>query len=127
MILIREIPQDNLSQFGVLFINGLFHSYTLENYQKRIPMGEYKLTYYNSPKNKRLVPLLKDVPHRSMIEIHPANVYNELEGCIALGDIKYKSERLLNSTKMFDAMMALVQSDTNPVIRIYDYTSLSSK
>lgn len=50
-----------------------------------IPEGTYPIITYYSPHNKREVPLLENVPGRSMIEIHPANHVSELLGCIAPG------------------------------------------
>lgn len=49
-----------------------------------IPKGTYNVTRFKSP-SKGDVFLLHDVPDRSMIEIHPANVPTELLGCIAPG------------------------------------------
>lgn len=49
-----------------------------------IPTGKYECVAFNSP-TKGAVYLLKNVPNRSMIEIHKANVYTELLGCIAVG------------------------------------------
>ena len=37
----------------------------------RIPAGEYEAIKYYSPKHKRIVILLLDVPDRTNIEIHP--------------------------------------------------------
>jgi hypothetical protein len=49
-----------------------------------IPKGNYLCSLYQSPRHG-LVPLVHDVPNRSMIEMHPANYSRELKGCIALG------------------------------------------
>jgi hypothetical protein len=82
--LIRE-PSGPDNTFGVLFVNGLFTCFTLENTHKIIQAGEYPIVFYNSPHNKRKVPLLQNVLGREYIEIHPANYWYELEGCIAPG------------------------------------------
>ncbi|MBI4997867.1 MAG: hypothetical protein HZC22_13435 [Rhodocyclales bacterium] len=58
-----------------------------------IEPGTYRATVRQSPRFKRQVLLLHDVPGRDMIEIHPANWagdeelgwFSELNGCIALG------------------------------------------
>src|SRR6476660_4878109 len=84
MRLIREPSGPNCT-FGVLFTNGYYECFTLENTHKIIPAGTYGITLYDSPHNKRVVPLLLDVPGRSEIEIHIANYPHELEGCIAVG------------------------------------------
>lgn len=49
-----------------------------------IPVGIYEVIEYQSP-TKGNVWLLKDVPSRNFIEIHPANYAHELKGCIAPG------------------------------------------
>lgn len=64
----------------------------------RIPAGLYPVTLRRIGDSKfdhRLtqfmgadyhgVPLLHDVPGRQNIEVHPANIFSELEGCIAPG------------------------------------------
>lgn len=58
----------------------------------RIPAGRYSMRLYNSPRWAKDVPLLQNVPGRSLIEIHPSNYAIRpsdgkclLEGCIALG------------------------------------------
>ena len=49
-----------------------------------IPLGAYECSIYDSPKHGKVY-LVKNVPNRSMIEIHIANVQQELLGCIGLG------------------------------------------
>jgi len=54
-----------------------------------IPEGVYNATKYSSPKHGEVI-LLKDVPGRSMIEIHAGNYTRQIEGCILVGDsLKY--------------------------------------
>lgn len=55
-----------------------------------IPYGRYKVIVSYSPKLKRELPLLIDVPHFSGIRIHAANWPTQLEGCIAPGENKVK-------------------------------------
>ena len=55
-----------------------------------IPYGRYKVIVSYSPKLKRELPLLNDVPHFSGIRIHAANWPTQLEGCIAPGENKVK-------------------------------------
>ena len=51
----------------------------------RIPAGEYDAIKYYSPKHKRIVILLLDVPERTNIEIHPGNTIKDTTGCILVG------------------------------------------
>ena len=50
-----------------------------------IPYGNFRCDYTYSPRFKRKLYLLRDVPGRSGIRIHAANWSYELMGCIALG------------------------------------------
>lgn len=61
-----------------------FECVTLERHDIAIPAGSYKITLYNSPQHG-LVPLLNNVPGRSMIEIHAGNWENNSKGCILVG------------------------------------------
>ena len=77
--------------FGTLRTNG-FSCVTVEKEwhdndpdKSCIPLGAYECSIYDSPKHGKVY-LLKNVPNRSMIEIHVANVQQELLGCIALGN-----------------------------------------
>lgn len=78
------------STLGKIFIDGAFHCFSLERALKdpdhcAIPEGIYDMEWYDSPHNHLTVPLLKNVPGREMIEIHPANFPEQLAGCIAPG------------------------------------------
>ena len=51
-----------------------------------VPVGEYKCVYEYSPRFERNLWELKDVPNRSECKFHASNYWNQLNGCIALGD-----------------------------------------
>jgi hypothetical protein len=71
--------------FGHLTIDSSpFNCLTLERHDIDIPAGTYKVTLYQSPEHG-LVPLLNDVPGRSMIEIHEGNWESDSKGCILVG------------------------------------------
>ena len=50
-----------------------------------IPAGTYPIQFAFSDRWQRLVPMLLDVPFRSLIEVHIANVAQDVEGCIGPG------------------------------------------
>lgn len=107
--LIRQPHEGNFT-FGVLFVADFFQCFTLERTDKIIHAGKYEIVLYYSPRHKRVVPLLKDVPNRSMIEIHIANYPVELEGCIAVGN-NFTNTMLVASTKAFTALMTKIKLD----------------
>ena len=100
--IIRE-ERDKVT-FGVMFFNNRFQCFTLEPTDKMIPSGEYDAELYMSPKAKRVVVLLKDVPGRSEIEIHPGNFYTDSLGCIFVGDGRF-TDALMNSQSAFKQLM----------------------
>lgn len=85
---IHRHPSTPQGTFGTWFIDGIPFLVTLERPSNIdhpcIPEGIYQCDRFQSPHNGD-VWLLKDVPRRSMIEIHSANIYTELLGCIAPG------------------------------------------
>ena len=110
--LLREIPDGFQNQWGILLVDSKFQCYTLENLTKSIPVGKYKISFYQSPKNNRMVPLLNSVPNRSYIEIHIANYFYELEGCIAVGE--YKTDKaLMSSASAFNKLMLKIRNETD--------------
>ena len=55
---------------------------TLENADYIIPAGTYKIDVTWSPKFKKFLPILEDVPERSGIRIHKGTKPEHSEGCI---------------------------------------------
>jgi hypothetical protein len=51
-----------------------------------VPPGVYPLVYEYSPRFKRKLYELKDVPNRSECKVHASNYWHQLNGCIAPGD-----------------------------------------
>ena len=58
--------------------------------QTSIPCGRYKVVLSHSPKLKRVLPLLLDVPGFEGIRIHGGATARNTEGCILVGDNKIK-------------------------------------
>lgn len=102
---------------GRLYINGTFFCNTLEDKVRdinkngtfdcgefkisghtAIPYGEYKVIVNYSPKFKRELPRLLNVPHFEGILIHRGNTNKDSSGCILVGENKKKG-MVLNSTK----------------------------
>lgn len=78
-----------------------------------IPEGNYHFHLYPSPKFKRHVPLLDDVPGRKYIEIHPGNTLQDTLGCILVGTastLKDGTPILKDSRKAFGKLMSYLCS-----------------
>lgn len=63
-----------------------------------IPYGTYEVDVTYSPKFKRELPILLNVPHFEGIRIHRGNTPNDTEGCLIPGENK-EIGKVLNSTK----------------------------
>ena len=74
-----------------------------------IPFGEYKVEITYSPKFKRKLPILLNVPHFEGIRIHRGNDVKDTLGCILVGDIT-KSNKLTNSTKTENTLVNILSS-----------------
>ena len=102
---------------GRLCINGTFFCNTLEDKVRdinkngtfdcgefkisghtAIPYGEYEVIVNYSPKFKRELPRLLNVPHFEGILIHRGNTNKDSSGCILVGE-NTKKGMVLNSTK----------------------------
>ncbi len=62
-----------------------------------IPYGYYKIIVNKSPRFKRELPRLLDVPHFEGILIHRGNTAEDSAGCIIVGENKIKG-KVINST-----------------------------
>lgn len=99
--------------------NGEFICYTMERKDTLIPQGRYTATYYNSPANNSIVPLLHNVPDFTFIEVHVANWPHELKGCTAVGlGINIQTPQLISSGKAFNKLMSFL--NMKPVLFIYE-------
>ena len=107
---------------GRLTLPNGFECYTLERgwrgnkrFVSCIPEGTYEL-HWDLGGKKKGCPQLIDVPNRSEINIHPANVSSELQGCIAPGltwSWKAGSVYLERSRDAFSEIMRYLKT-TNP-------------
>lgn len=120
--LIRETFTDK-STIGRLLIDGLFYGWTLEDTDRRleedvnrkikgktaIPTGRYRVIITWSPRFKRDLPLLVDVPGFDGIRIHSGNTPNDTEGCILVG--KTKGNDFVGQSRVaFNEVFSAIQS-----------------
>lgn len=116
ILLERKWLKENYT-IGRLYVNGKFFCNTLEDTVRdinrngifdcgelkisghtAIPYGEYEIIVNYSPRFKRELPRLLNVPHFEGILIHRGNTHKDSSGCILVGE-NTKVGMVLNSTK----------------------------
>lgn len=116
-LLLDRIYKGITYTIGRLYINGEYFCDTIEDvvrelnskedkvYAKTaIPKGIYKVVMTYSPKFKRILPLLLDVPYFTGIRIHNGTDENNSSGCIIVGENKVKG-KVINSKKTLDKLI----------------------
>lgn len=122
--LVRE-PSLQGTTFGVVFLNDRFECFSLEDEireipgahprvwkvpgETAIPAGRYRLTVTPSPRFKRPLPEVLNVPGFTGIRIHPGNSKADSEGCILLGAGREGVE-LRHSRVACDRVLAAIES-----------------
>jgi hypothetical protein len=112
--LVRDSSTDDTT-IGNLYIEREWFCFTLEDKVREkkiygetaIPAGTYKVVITWSPRFKRQLPLLVDVPGFDGIRIHPGNTHKNTEGCILVGE-EVQGEYLLRSRAAFDRLYVLL-------------------
>ena len=116
LVLIRKYKKEDYC-IGELYVNSTFFCNTLEDKVRdinkngtfdcgefkisghtAIPYGEYEVIVNYSPKFKRELPRLLNVPHFEGVLIHRGNTHKDSSGCILIGE-NVKKGMVLNSTK----------------------------
>lgn len=112
---------------GKLYVDGKYFCDTLEDKTRNlsiekkvygktaIPAGKYRVIMTYSPKFKREMPLILNVPHFTNIRIHPGNTADDTEGCLLVGENKVKGG-LINSRIHSDRLNEMIQSADGDVI-----------
>lgn len=114
--LLRE-PADGASTPGLLIVDGRFHCFTLEDLEREtkvhgqtaIPRGTYPLTVEMSPRFKRRLPTVLNVPGFSGIRIHAGNTPLDTEGCILVGQSR-AAGWLHQSRPALEALITLLEA-----------------
>ncbi len=107
----RKWPRDKYI-IGRIYIDGEYICNSLEPPWKNnarytaIPKGVYEVILNYSPKFKRVLPLLLNVPGRDSIRVHRGNYPKDTQGCILLGE-NTKVGAVLNSTKYEEQFVKL--------------------
>ena len=79
-----------------------------------IPEGTYEVKLTHSPRFKKILPEILNVPNFSGIRIHTGNSSKDTEGCILVGTWDGEKEDWVGSSKIaFDGLMTLLEEATN--------------
>lgn len=104
--IIRDMPTPRAT-LGRLHVNGAHCCFTLEPPWRGnardvscIPAGTYKGKVLPSPKFKRDLPELLDVPGRSQILIHAGNTTRDTLGCILVGLARDADAARVNDSRL---------------------------
>ena len=107
---------------GKMYLNGEYFCDTLEDAirpvkipnETAIPAGTYKVEVTYSPRFKRNLPLLIDVPNYTGIRIHNGSNKDHTSGCILVGFNTSKGI-LSDSRKTSDKLTNLLESLSEPI------------
>ncbi len=135
-LLLKRIARKSGYTIGKLFVDGEYFCDTLEDTdrldegmsldeikklkqpgQTAIPEGSYKVIVNVSPKFKRLLPRLQNVPGFEGVLIHRGNTAKDTAGCILVGENK-RVGMVLNSTYYEERLVELLKHDDNISIEI---------
>lgn len=139
---LKRIARKNTYTIGRLFVDGKYFSDSIEDKDRllkqtdsldkikktkvyaetAIPIGTYKVIVNMSPKFKRNLPRLLDVPGFDGILIHRGNTAKDSAGCIIVGENKVVG-KVINSTPYETQLVRLLteaQNRKEPItIKIY--------
>lgn len=105
---------------GKMYIDGKYFCDTLEDPVRvlksakdkvygdtAIPAGTYKIILGMSPRFKRILPRLQNVPYFEGVLIHRGNTAKDTHGCILVGENKVKG-KVINSTPYETALVKML-------------------
>jgi hypothetical protein len=79
-----------------------------------IPEGTYEVKLTHSPRFKKILPEILNVPNFSGIRIHTGNSSKDTEGCILVGTWDGEKEDWVGNSRIaFDKLMSLLEEATN--------------
>lgn len=82
-----------------------------------IPAGTYKVTMEYSPRFKKTLPYLHNVPHFLGILIHTGNDQSHSSGCLIVGRNTVKG-KVLESKATMDKLMERIKDEKNIILEI---------
>lgn len=116
---IKRIYKGAEYTIGRLSIDGKYFCDTLEDTVRApgvkvrgktaVPAGRYRVVLTESPRFKRILPLLVDVPNFEGVRIHPGNTAKDTEGCLLVGFNQVKGKVVASRAtfqKLFEKLWA---------------------
>lgn len=109
---------------GRLFVDGVYQCFVLEDvvrtdekvYGKTaIPVGEYTVLLNYSPKYKRIMPQVINVPGFEGIRIHSGNTSLDTEGCLLVGDTWTAGNLITNSRVAYQKLLTKLSDTKEPI------------
>lgn len=89
--------------------------------QTAIPSGEYSVAITYSPRFKKNLPLLENVPGFAGIRIHPGNTAKDTEGCLLFGKndkVGFVSNSKYWTTKIVEKISEAVKNKERVTIKV---------
>lgn len=112
---------------GRMYADGVYLCDTLEDTvrpdgqkiagQTAIPAGTYPVCITYSPRFKKMLPMLDNVPNFTGVRIHTGNTAEDTEGCILVGYNRVKG-RVCDSRAAFRRLFALLEKQPQIEIKI---------
>ena len=127
---LKRIAKRDTYTIGRLFIDCKYFCDTLEDKVRdlskeakvkgktAIPPGRYHIVLTYSPRFKRILPLLLDVPQFTGVRIHRGNTAKDTEGCILVG-FNREVGKVLDSAVTEQRLMAVLQNAVNKGEQIF--------
>ena len=128
-LLLKRIAKKPTYTIGKLYVDGIYFCDTIEDKvrdlphepkvygETAIPAGTYKVIVNMSPKFKRLLPRLLNVPYFDGILIHRGNTEKDSAGCIILGENKVVG-KVINSTGYEQRLVELLKNEKDIQIEV---------
>lgn len=136
-ILVKRIAKREKYTIGKMYIDGIYFADTLEDKDRElkqdmpleeikkikisgetaIPTGKYKVIVNISPKFKRSLPRLINVPGFEGVLIHRGNTPADTAGCILVGENKVKG-KVINSTPYESKLVQMLRNQHDITITI---------
>jgi hypothetical protein len=118
MIELRREKKTEKSIMGTMLKDDIILCSTLENVSKSIPAGTYKLEMTYSPKFKRNMPEILNVPNRIGVRIHIGNFPQDSDGCILVGEKEEGTDDLVIKSKItFEKILPILETEKEIIIK----------